>query len=74
MSANTKVIVFLDADELAILDDIGKLAMCSRQDAIRFLLSERRRAAVKFKAVKASPEPKRGRPPRAKPVIEGGME
>jgi hypothetical protein len=74
MSANTKVIVFLEGGDLAALDALAEGLLCSRQDALRFLISERHRAANKFKAAKVKPVSKRGRPPKAKPLIEGGME
>jgi hypothetical protein len=86
-STGTKVVVFLDAQEIETLDSITALLLCSRQEALRFLLSERKRAQVTFRAARAKAAkaptklpayqenngPKRGpgRPPKPDAKVEG---
>ena len=65
MGTGTKVVIFLDPVEIATLDSICAMALCSRQEAFRYLLAERKRAQDKFKAERAARAPKtKGPPPR----------
>ena len=68
MSGNgTKVVIFLDPVEIATLDSICAMALCSRQEAFRYLLAERKRAQDKFRAERAARD-KPAAKPKATPA------
>jgi hypothetical protein len=70
--SETRIKITLTDAEVSVLDGIRALQLCSIQDAIHYLIHDRKRAIEDWKARNAQPRPKVGRPPKVRPKPTAG--